>query len=158
MTSSAKANRGGRQAGFTLIEVLIALLVLGVGLLGFALLQTMNVRFTKSAQQRTVASNLAYEVIDIMRTQNKDRSQFNAIRFDSFGTAPTSACTQNVDATPANNIERWKCEVATALPEGKAQVDVDAAGVVEVTVRWGDQNWMESVDDQLTSFTVTSRI
>ena len=47
------------SVGFTLIEVMIAILVLGVGLLGFALLQTMSVRFTKSAQQRTVATTLA---------------------------------------------------------------------------------------------------
>lgn len=147
------------SGGFTLIEVMIALLVLGVGLLGFALLQTMNVRFTKSAQQRTVASNLAYEIIDIMRTQRSMGSYFNGITFDSFSSAdPTTACARSADATASANIDRWKCEVSTALPEGKAEVKLQADGSLSVTIRWGDAHWAADQDDKATSFEVSSRI
>jgi len=59
------------QGGFSLIEVLIAILVLGVGLLGFALMQTMNVRFVQSANYRTQATNLTYEMLDQLRVNRK---------------------------------------------------------------------------------------
>lgn len=49
---------------------MIAVLVLGVGLLGLALLQTMNVRFVQSANFRTQATNLGYEVLDQVRANH----------------------------------------------------------------------------------------
>lgn len=48
-----------RQRGVSLLEVLIAVLVLSVGLLGVAGLQTANIRNTQSAHQRTLAVLLA---------------------------------------------------------------------------------------------------
>lgn len=66
---------GGRRAagGFSMIEVLITIIVLAFGLLGFALLQTMNVRFVQSANYRTQATNLAYDLIDQMRANASSR-------------------------------------------------------------------------------------
>jgi len=147
-----------KSAGFTLIEVMIAILVMGVGLLGFALLQTMSVRFTKSAQQRTVATTLAYEVIDMMRIQRTDSGLFayNQISFDSFDDVDGGSCDRDVDADIAANIERWKCEVKTALPDGAADIDLQANGDVTVQVRWGDSHWDE--DNTNTTFKLETRI
>ena len=149
-----------RQRGFTLIEVMIAILVLGVGLLGFALLQTMNVRFTKSAQQRTVATSLAYEVIDMMRIQRSDSGlgAYNQITYDSFGAVTPGTCSRPAAATAAANITRWKCEVRTALPDGPAEVVLSADGNVTVNVRWGDAHWSEDAGDVNTTFTLVSRL
>ncbi|HYM86761.1 MAG TPA: type IV pilus modification protein PilV [Pseudoxanthomonas sp.] len=151
---------GGRQSGFTLIEVMIAILVLAFGLLGFALLQTMNVRFTKSAQQRTVATNLAYELVDVMRSQRSQGGYYNAIKFGSFAgvATPAGGCERASDATPAANIARWKCEVRKALPGGQVNVTLAADGEVDVEVRWGDANWQEEEDEVNSSVTVNSRL
>ncbi|MBV6845529.1 MULTISPECIES: type IV pilus modification protein PilV [Xanthomonas] len=145
-------------SGFSLLEVLIALLILGVGLLGFALLQTTNVRFTKSAQQRTIASNLAYEVIDLMRSQRSMVGYYTAITYDSFGSVTGANCGRPVDSSPNKLMERWRCDVVEALPDGKAQVSLQANGEVTVTVRWGDQHWETDVAKQVTALSVTSRL
>lgn len=149
-----------RQRGFTLIEVMIAVLVLGIGLLGFALLQTMNVRFTKSAQQRTVATALAYEVIDMMRMQRSDAGlgAYNQITFGSFGAVTPGVCARPAAADIATNITRWKCEIRNALPDGAAEVDLSADGNVTVNVRWGDAQWAEDANDVNTTFTLVSRL
>lgn len=148
------------QSGFTLIEVMIAILVLAFGLLGFALLQTMNVRFTKSAQQRTVATNLAYELVDIMRTQRSHGSYYNAIKFGSLASVvvPASGCARVTDATPTANIDRWKCEVRAALPDADAQVVLQPNGLVTVEVRWGDANWDKDAVDVVSRVEVESRL
>lgn len=149
------------QSGFTLIEVLIAILVLAFGLLGFALLQTMNVRFTKSAQQRTVATNLAYELVDMMRMQKSLGSYYNAIKFGSFGSVvvpTTGGCPRDLAATPSVNVAQWKCEVRAALPEGEANVVLGADGDVTVEVRWGDANWRNDTNTDLATSTRTSRV
>lgn len=53
--------------GFTLIEVLIALFVLAVGLLGLALLQTTGLRLNTDSYSRTQSTYAAYDIIDKMR-------------------------------------------------------------------------------------------
>lgn len=149
-----------RHSGFTLIEVMIAILVLAFGLLGFALLQTMNVRFTKSAQQRTVATNLAYELVDVMRSQRSQGSFYNGITYTSFAgvTTPAGGCARVAAATPAANITRWKCEVRKALPGGEADVKLLADGQVSVVVRWGDANWETDTGKINSSVSVSSRL
>ena len=70
--------------GFSMIEVLIALLILAGGLLGFALLQTMSIRFAQSANYRTHATNLAYGLLDQIRANRTSTGQFLAITPGSF--------------------------------------------------------------------------
>ena len=56
------------QAGFTLIEVMVAIVILSFGLLGVAGLMVTGIQFTHSAQQRSLATQLAYDMIDRMRS------------------------------------------------------------------------------------------
>jgi type IV pilus assembly protein PilV len=149
-----------QQAGFTLIEVMIAVLVMGIGLLGFAMLQTMNVRFTKSAQERTVATNLAYELIDLMRSQRAQASYYNGVTYGSFAgiTGNEANCAAGATATPAENITRWRCQLRRAFPDGEALVVLAADGEVSVKVRWTDAFWETETANQKTEFTVKSRI
>ncbi|HLM53640.1 MAG TPA: type IV pilus modification protein PilV [Pseudoxanthomonas sp.] len=149
-----------RASGFTMIEVLIAILVLAFGLLGFAFLQTMNVRFTKSAEQRTVATNLAYELVDMMRSQRSLGSYYNLIKPASFDdvVVPASGCARPVSATPAANIARWKCEVSAALPDGTANVVLKAEGALTVEIFWGDDNWSESAKVGVSTVKVETRL
>ncbi|SEH04444.1 type IV pilus modification protein PilV [Candidatus Venteria ishoeyi] len=53
--------------GFTLIEMLITLLILSIGLLGIAALQSRGQLFTREAFITGQATNLAYDIIDKMR-------------------------------------------------------------------------------------------
>lgn len=150
------------QAGFTLIEVMIAVLITGLGLLGFAMLQTMNVRYTKSAQDRTKATSLAYELIDMMRSQRAQASYYNAVTYGSFTSlsAGTGVCTFPTNAvaasSPTANLLRWRCQLRNALPDGDAQVILQADGNVTVSIRWSDAYWDSTAAK--TTFDVVSRI
>ena len=129
-----------RPTGFTLIEVMIAILVLGIGLLGFAMLQTMSVRFAQSANQRTQATNLAYDLLDQMRTNRLLAAQYTAASFNSAATGTTcSRPTGTVTIT--QNITRWQCQVRAALGEGSSATVTYNNGVADVTLNWGDQRW-----------------
>lgn len=56
-----------KSSGFTLVEVLVAVLVLAIGLLGLALLQTSGLRLNTNSYSRSQATLLAYDIIDRMR-------------------------------------------------------------------------------------------
>lgn len=136
------------QGGFSLIEVLIALLVLALGLLGLAFLQVLNVRYTSSAEHRTMATNLASEVIDMMRSNPRHLVVYNRLDKASFANVavPATGCskTGDAEATAQNNIARWRCDVVSQLPGGVGNVLVvgDAVNGYTATV---DLEWTDDV-------------
>ncbi len=129
------------QDGFTLLEVMIAVLIMAVGLLGFALLQTMSVRFTQSANHRTKATNLAYDILDQMRSNRLLAAQYTAASFGSATAVPAN-CDQaigNIDIAANGTV--WQCRVRRALGEGSFATVTYVDGIATVTIRWNDQRW-----------------
>lgn len=131
------------QTGFSLLEVMITLVILAFGLLGLGMMQTMNLRYTKSAEQRTQAVNLASELLDTIRA---NRSEADAYLMDeaSFSTVtvPTEGCQAYNILTSGNNRNRWRCEVRESLgSDAKAKVEKTADGNIAVTVTWNDEWW-----------------
>ena len=100
-----------KQRGFSMIEVLIALVVLAVGLLGLALLQTTNLRFTKSANQRTQAVNLATEMLDMIRANHSEAAAYAAIDPASFAGVSATARRCPADAGLTSSREHHALEV-----------------------------------------------
>lgn len=136
-----------RVAGFSMIEVLITLVVLAFGLLGLGLLQTMNLRYTKSADQRTQAVNLGSELLDMMRTNRTEQAAYAMAKsnFDSVSVPKPKGCASIDVLGAAGNVARWQCEVKETLgPDAYAVVAINAAtNKVEVTVNW-DESWDKS--------------
>lgn len=60
-----------RQSGFSLLEVLITVLVFSIGLLGLAGLQIIALKSNQNAMSRSIASEAAYDMIDLLRAQYK---------------------------------------------------------------------------------------
>ncbi|NKI35237.1 type IV pilus modification protein PilV [Wenzhouxiangella sp. XN79A] len=124
-----------RQAGVTLIEVLITLLVLSVGLLGVAALQGFSLQANQVSYYRTQATNIAYELADHARA---NRSEVAA-----SGNIP--------------NAGFWSTRAAQLLPAGTVNTSVTAAatdGIVTITVGWLDDR--EAGTNA--SFSITTRI
>ena len=125
-------------AGFSLIEVLIALLVLAFGLLGLAFLQTLNIRYTQSANHRTAAVNLSHQVLDMMRTNRVVARQYALLTYDSFpAQADKNGCARGAAIDYKANMELWRCEVSSSLPGGQGQV-VFNGDRVTVSLLWKD--------------------
>lgn len=128
----AKAiNRWGKGiAGFTLLEVLVAVVVLSVGLLGLASLQVNGLRFNHSAYMRTQATLLAEELADRMRA---NRPGFIANNYDNPAGALVPACRTAAGCTAAemarNDIAEWQQALAALLPNGQGVVCRDGVPI-----------------------------
>ena len=145
--------------GFTLLEVLVALLVLSIGLLGLAGMQTLSLKNNNSALIRSQAVVLAYDAVDLMRGNRagalKGSPEGAASVYptgfgDSESTVSCSACSSDDQAQ--NDIAAWKQRInAMQLPGGEGQIvisDVPGEGVkVRVGVRWDDNRDGDSEDN-----------
>ena len=128
-----------RQHGFTLLETLVALVVLSVGLLGVAKLVAGAVHANDSGYMRGQATQLAYEILDQMRA-NRPGAQANA-----YAAAPAYTDCSGAACTPAQlaalDLFNWNARLANTLPSGSGIVTTaGAAGgtVATITVRWDD--------------------
>ncbi|MFT4198735.1 MAG: type IV pilus modification protein PilV [Pseudoxanthomonas sp.] len=139
--------------GFSLIEVLVAILVLGFGLLGFALLQSMSLRFTQSADHRTQATNLVYDLLDQVRSNRADAARYVG-SFDSSADACQPATGAGMSA--ADYLGNWRCRMYKALGEGATGVVERNGDQIEVSVSWGDERWVEGSRD--TRFGASTRL
>lgn len=120
------------QAGFSLIEVLVAVLVLAVGLLGMAGLQAVTLQNGQSAYMRSQATILAYDIMDRMRV---NRDQAIAGAYD-LGMADDPATGTSI---PAQELSAWTADMSVTLPGGDGSVDcTTTAGLCTVTVQWDD--------------------
>lgn len=142
-----------RAGGFSLIEVMVAILVLGVGLLGFALLQTMSVRFSQSANDRTQATNLAYDILDQMRSNRLTAAQYGGTY---TGAASADGCDPTAAVTPGGYKTVWECRLGSALGGDATANVVYADRVATITITWGDQRWDGANPE--TTFQVRSRL
>ncbi|MCW5588717.1 MAG: type IV pilus modification protein PilV [Legionellales bacterium] len=125
------------QHGFSMIEILVSVMVISIGLLGMAMLQTNSVRYSQDAYLSSIASSHAYEMLDRMRANPEAVDNGN---YDFSGGIPTVApgCTT---CNPADNAARdaftWNQTLATMLPSGAGEISFNAAtGRYTVTVKW----------------------
>jgi len=128
-----------RISGFSMIEVLIALVVLALGLLGFALLQTLNLRYTQSANHRTQATNLAYDLLDQMRANRLSVAQYATASF-AAGSVSGTGCTRPIaTVSVAQSVTRWQCQVVEALGNQATATVTYVGGDANVILTWGER-------------------
>jgi len=153
-----------QSQGFSMIELLVAVLVVGIGVLGATGLQMISLQHNRGAVLRSEAVQLAYDIMDRIRANpNGNYGGLN------LGSTPPVApnclggvCTEAQMA--AFDQASWKCSLGNfntdavctglraaavlaptasqpGLPSGDGSIAVDAAtGLVTVTVSWQEQN------------------
>ena len=130
-----------QQSGLGLIEILVTVLVLGIGILGVASTQIVSLQMNSQSQNRSQAVLLAEDILDRIRA-NPDNPGAYALAEGNAQGAENGACgTSFVPANAtvaANDIAAWENNLACLLPEAERTVAVNG-NTVTVMIDW-DQN------------------
>jgi type IV pilus assembly protein PilV len=144
-TSHFKNSDHKNSSGFTLVEVLVALVVLSIGMLGIAALYVESLRAGRSALIRSQAVTLASDMADRIRANRQgDGAYAKGIAThpatDSACEPSGSGCVPAVMA--AHDLAVWDEEVTANLPGGTCSVvAADAGGGIftyTITVNWAE--------------------
>lgn len=138
-----------KQSGFTLLEVLVAMLVLSIGLLGLAGLMASSMRNNQSAYHSTQATWLAYDILDRMRANNAVALAGGYSTASALGSPAACSTAAPSGSVAAQDIAGWKNMIACALPVGDGAITVTPANrQVRITVQWNDSRATNGVSNQ----------
>lgn len=131
------------QGGFTLIESMVALLVISVGMIGVAALHGQSLAASGIALHRSTAIGLAAEMGDRIRVNRGADTAYEAAASDNDCDDPTDGdgrdCSEAEMA--AHDLFVWEADLAQSLPGGVGEVDVDTATnptTYTITVSWDE--------------------
>lgn len=132
-----------KHDGFTLIEVLVAMLIIAIGVLGITALQFKGLQYNQDAYFRTQVNLLAYDIADRMRLNRANAADY-AANLNNYivPTAQPGGCSQTGTAAvgSANDLNCWKQLLHQQLPPGSiADINNDGGGLYTVTISWTDR-------------------
>ncbi len=112
------------QTGFTLLEAMLAMMVLSIGLLATSAMQTMAISRNVDSNELSVVTNLASEMIERMRFNTKNVAAYNAIDTTNAATRPPSTQPQ-----ARGDYDQWQTRLAASrLGSPRGRVTVAATG------------------------------
>jgi type IV pilus assembly protein PilV len=147
------AGTGAR--GFTLVETLVALVVMAVGLLGIAALYVEGLRAGRTSVYRSAAVTLASDMADRIRANP-------AGNYTGTGPGADNACVNGgLDCSPdelaADDWFHWLEDLRGRLPAGAA-ASVESLAVAPVTEFEITVSWPEAGQETPASYTLALRL
>ncbi|HEY6644928.1 type IV pilus modification protein PilV [Povalibacter sp.] len=140
MMAQKTTNRGSRIGGFSMVEVLVALIVLGVGMLGIASLYVVTLRSSGSAISRMQAVNLASDLGDRIRANRTAREAYEGAPATTGSSCVGDSAVCNPTQMAAHDLFTWQQQIAAALPgdaTGTVVIDNTTNPITyRITVSW----------------------
>lgn len=128
------------HSGFSLVEVLIALIIMSVGMLGIAGLYVQSLQAGRTSMFRHHAVTLAGDVADRIRANPTAGALYAA----TVG-GDNNCIAGGIDCTPgqmaANDIDLWQTQADEALPNGQIAITFDDTvnpPTYEIVVNWDE--------------------
>ena len=150
------------QHGFTLVEVMIALIVLAVGMLGIASLYITSLRSGHMAVSYTSAVTLAADMADRIRVNSNATAAYTAAAAGNGVAGADNSCVnaiaENVDCTPiqlaADDWFWWYEDVKQRMPVGRSAsinvVNVPPVDAYTIVISWPERGQAAPVQYSMT--------
>jgi type IV pilus assembly protein PilV len=141
MTDSTHKRNPVTNRGFSLIEVLITVFVLSVGLLGLAAMQGISTKNSHSADKRTIVTLYAEEILDRMRANIDNASDYVGTYDTCASAAPSGTDLYQVD------LNEWLNRIDQDLPSCITTI-AESSGLITLTIQWDDSRGLSGSTTQ----------
>jgi len=122
------------QAGSTLIEIAVTVLILATSLLAMATLQTRSLQFNQAAYMRSQANIHAYDIADRIRS-NRGKDAANIAGYTADYTA-----TPGGNSLAITDVATWRANINRDLPGGQGKIDCTlATHICVLSIKWDDE-------------------
>lgn len=152
------------QHGFTLLEILIAVLISAIGLLGLAGLTTTALQLNQSSYQRTQAIALMEDLLDRIRVNRNQANNYARAFSDPVPTINTDCRSNNCTPTQLASFDLadWFTQVQQ-LPGAAADIEISTpqnANTINVTIqlRWNERGSDPNQATQPQTFRMSSQL
>jgi len=146
---------GRGQRGATLIEVLVAILVLSVAMLGIAGLTSASMRFSQGSWARAAIASALGDLADRVRSNPASLNTAYVQATDNYTTQqgasyalPSTVDCSSTTCTAANlaayQLEQWRLSVKRSLPSSAIWVSGSRTTGYEATVMWFDKSFVQA--------------
>lgn len=141
------------QIGTSLIEILVAVIISAIGLLGLAVMQNTSMKLSYDSYIRSQANFLAYDLIDRVRA-NPDSSLYE---LTDDATVQQKDCFSGDDCSKEEmrsfDLYYWRQQVETILPDAIVEITYDAAQqLYSLRINWDDRYSKDVEDDETKEF------
>jgi type IV pilus assembly protein PilV len=174
---SMRSIKRDQMSGFSMIELLVAVLVMGIGVLGITGLQVLSMQNNRAALLRGEAVHMAYDIMDRIRANpGLDYALTMAATPPESPNCLAVSCSAQEMRSFDHRV--WKCllgnfnshencldvrdpdewavlppaDQQAGLPAGNGSIEINGS-IVTVTVRWQEPNRPEP-----TSFSVSTQL
>lgn len=173
MSQRPNLRRATLSGGFSLVEVLIALIIFAVGLLGIAKMEAMALATTATSSRRAIA---ALEASSLANTMHLNRGFWGSGQASSLVVTITGSTVANPPggttpdcevgaaapcgdvALAANDLNVWATGLQAMLPNDAATITCNATTPLECTIQiqWSEQGVALNSAQGLSASTPTS--
>ena len=119
------------QSGASLIEVLVAMLLMSIGVLAMTAMQAQAIQHSQTTEFRAQATLLAHDLADRMRANAAPHGDWSAYDLTADAppaslTGPSTACQGSVSCAfpdmAAADLAEWQQQLSRSLPHGRGHV------------------------------------
>lgn len=154
-------NRNNKQRGSSLVEMLVALFVLAVGLLGVLSMQVKSMQFSQTAYYYSQAVYLANEILESMRSSPQSASDYLIDLEDVTPTVSVDCQAIECDAEQMRdwNLNKWRNNIDQLLVSGRSAIERDGE-YFKITVQFDDSTGasVETADAMINEYVLVTEI
>lgn len=130
-------------AGFTIVEILVAIIVMSIGIMGLMRLQMSTLQVNQGSSYRSQAVWAASDILDRMRA-NK-----SVLENQGYDVAIADEPPGDRTTVANNDIAEWLEHLENWLPDGDGSINYDPADqLVTVTIQWDEGGLRDGQDNQ----------